>query len=243
MTPVIAANWKMNKTLPEALDFIDTLHFPANINTVLCPPSIALSAIAEAAPMANVGAQHMHGEVSGAFTGELSAEMIASTGASYVIIGHSERRQLFAESDELVNLKTRRAIETHLKPIICVGESLEERESGNTLDVIRTQLTAALAGVESSELLIAYEPVWAIGTGKTATPAQAQEVHAFIRKLLRDLLAERAEEIPLLYGGSVKAANSHELLSQNDINGALIGGASLKTDEFNEIMESAAELS
>jgi triosephosphate isomerase len=238
---VIAANWKMNKNLDEALDFIASLEFPKNIETIICPPSIALSAIAKAAPMVSIAAQHIHQAPNGAFTGELSAEMVKSAGASHILIGHSERRQLFAESDALVNLKTKRALELKLKAIICIGESLKERESGNTLSCIKTQLSTALEGVESSEILIAYEPVWAIGTGLSASPEQAQEVHAFIRAELKEKFAERAKEIPILYGGSVKATNIKDLLAQKDINGALIGGASLKSDEFNKIMETASE--
>jgi triosephosphate isomerase len=216
---------------------------------IICPPATALTAVSlivENSPIA-VGAQNMYWESHGAFTGEISSEMIKSTGATYVIIGHSERRQYFHETDETVNKKVHYALQTKLNPIICIGESLEQREEGITKDIINSQLEGALNDISADQMLqiiIAYEPIWAIGTGKTATPEQAQDVHAFIRTKLQSLYdAATSQSVVLQYGGSVKPTNANELLNQNDIDGALVGGACLEADSFSEIIKAAETLS
>jgi len=190
-----------------------------------------------------LGAQNMHEEESGAFTGEISALMIKSTGSRYVILGHSERRTIFKESDQLINKKIKAALKSGLKPIFCIGETLEEREKNITNDVLKRQVTVGLDGTSETELkdiIIAYEPVWAIGTGRTATPAQAEDAHNFIRNLIKEKYSKNAaENIIIQYGGSVKPDNSGELLSQPDIDGALVGGACLKADSFIAIIKSA----
>ncbi len=190
-----------------------------------------------------LGAQNMHEAESGAYTGEISAAMIQSTGSQYVILGHSERRTIFKESDDLINKKLKAALKSGLKPIFCIGETLEEREKNITNDVLKRQVAVGLDGISESELeniIIAYEPVWAIGTGRTATPAQAEDAHNFIRNLIKDKYSKNAaENIIIQYGGSVKPDNSGELLSQPDIDGALVGGACLKADSFIAIIKSA----
>ena len=212
-------------------------------------PYTSLEAVAQKVVDSNIalGAQNMHYESSGAYTGEISAEMLRHLFTSFVILGHSERREYFGETDAIVNKKTLAALAASLKPIVCIGETLEERESGQLQTVIETQLKGALAGVEpkhADQIVIAYEPVWAIGTGKTATPEDAEAVHASIRKLLSDLLgAEAAEKVRILYGGSMKPENAESLLSQDNIDGGLIGGASLKAHSFTSIVESAIKLS
>lgn len=246
---VIAGNWKMNGDKKFVNDLVSVIKTKAknlqHIDIVLCPPSIF---VAQAVALTtesniNVGVQNIHQEAKGAFTGEISAEMAKDSGAKYVIIGHSERRQFFGETDKLVVLKTSTVIKNGLTPIVCIGEKLEERESGNYLDkVIKKQLSEGLFHLtpdEFSKVIIAYEPVWAIGTGKTATPAQAQEVHAFIRKELSSKFGSLAEKTIIQYGGSVNDSNAAELLGQQDIDGALIGGASLKADAFLVILEAA----
>ena len=189
----------------------------------------------------------MYWESQGAYTGEISSEMIKSTGATYVIIGHSERRQYFNETDETVNKKALYALQTNLNPIICIGESLDQREKGITKDIINDQLDGALKSISAEQMtrtIIAYEPIWAIGTGKTATPDQAQDVHAFIRTKLQSLYdAATSKSVILQYGGSVKPANAHDLLNQNDIDGALVGGACLEAESFSEIIKAAENLS
>jgi triosephosphate isomerase (TIM) len=188
-----------------------------------------------------LGAQNMHFEDKGAFTGEISASMLNSVGCEYVILGHSERRTIFNENDEMINLKIKKAIEKGLKPIFCIGETLDEREKGITKDVVKRQVEKGLQGVSSNEMkniMIAYEPVWAIGTGKTATPEQAQEVHEFIRSLVNQIFSKSiSESLVIQYGGSVKPENATELLSQKDIDGALVGGACLKAESFLGIIE------
>ena len=229
---IIAANWKMNKTIAESISFINelsTLIKETEHEIVICPPFTALGSLPES--RFSLGAQNMHFEDSGAFTGEISALMLKELGCKYVLLGHSERRHIFNESDSLISKKLKKALEHSLIPILCIGETLEQREAGKTKEVISHQLKSSLADAEvnSSSIVIAYEPVWAIGTGKTATPQQAQEVHSFIRSLLKD------KDIKILYGGSVKPANSKELLSQEDIDGVLVGGASLDAGSFSEI--------
>lgn len=247
---VIAGNWKMNNDLQQSVNLIEELKGKlagreVNCDVVICPPFTSLY---EAKKMIDgsiikLGAQNMFYEDSGAFTGEISASMLKSVGCEYVILGHSERRTIFGEKDDMINKKVKKAISQNLKPILCVGETLEEREKDVTEKVVKRQIEKGLNDVTPDEVLnviIAYEPVWAIGTGKTATPQQAQEVHAFIRKLLTTMYSKDfAELIPIQYGGSVKPDNAKELLSQKDIDGALVGGACLKADSFIGIIEAA----
>ena len=246
---VIAGNWKMNNDLNESKDLISKLLARLkNLNpvcqVVICPPFTSLS---EASSMIKgsiikLGAQNIHEEENGAFTGEVSAKMLLGVGCEYVIIGHSERRTIYKESNELINKKIRRALKNNLKPIFCVGELLEEREKNITEQVIKSQVLKGLQDFsvnDLKDLIIAYEPVWAIGTGKTATPQQAEEVHLFIRTLLaNNFSSDFAENLSILYGGSVKPDNSKELLSQKNIDGALVGGACLNADSFINIIKS-----
>lgn len=247
---IIAGNWKMNKTVAEAKSLVDGIKLElgdsTKVDVVVCPPYTAISAASEQVEGSQiaVGAQNMHFEASGAYTGEVSAEMLREQYVRYVILGHSERRQYFAESDESVNKKTIAALAAGLIPIVCVGETLEERDAGQIEDVITTQINEGLKGLDADQLkkvVIAYEPVWAIGTGRTATPEQAQEVHALIRGLLVKLSDEgTAGAVRIQYGGSMKPANAAELLAQPDIDGGLIGGAALDASSFIEIVKAAA---
>jgi triosephosphate isomerase len=247
---LIAGNWKMNKTPAEGValvrDIVAAAGKQTDVEVVVCPPFTALESAGKALEGSEVklGAQNMHFEASGAFTGEISAPMLRALFATHVILGHSERRTLFGETDELVNKKTLAALKNQLKPILCVGETLAEREAGATLKVVQTQTERGLEGVskeQAATLVIAYEPVWAIGTGKVATTAQAQEVHAFIRGLLVKLFGEAiAQKVRILYGGSMKPSNAPELLAQKDIDGGLIGGASLEARSFVELITAAA---
>ena len=248
--PIIAGNWKMNKTPSEAVALVrDLLPLVADAKAevVVCPTYVCLPAVAEALKGSNVklGAQNLHFEKSGAFTGEISADMLKEIGVEYVIIGHSERRQYFAETDETVNKRAKAALAGGLKPIICVGESLTQREQGVTEELIRMQVKIALNGVTADELknvVIAYEPIWAIGTGKTATADQAEEVCAAIRKVVGELYgADAAKALTVQYGGSMNPKNAEELLSKPDVDGGLIGGASLKADQFAVIVEAATK--
>ena len=247
---VIAGNWKMNNDLKESEKLIVELknllqNEKLNCDVIVCPPFTSLS---EASKLLNgsvikLGAQNMYFEDNGAFTGEISASMLKSVGCEYVIIGHSERRHIFGESDEVINKKIKKALSAGLKPIFCVGELLEERENGTTNDVVKRQILKGLEGITANEMkniIVAYEPVWAIGTGKTASPAQAQEVHEFIRDLIEiDYSLEVANDLVIQYGGSVKPDNANELISQKDIDGALVGGACLKADSFLGIIKGA----
>ncbi|HOJ08551.1 MAG: triose-phosphate isomerase [Ignavibacteriae bacterium] len=246
---VIAGNWKMNNDLAQSEKLIVELknllqNEKPNCDVIICPPFTSLSEASKLLKGSNIklGAQNMYFEESGAFTGEVSASMLKSAGCEYVILGHSERRTIFEESDEVINKKIRKALSAGLKPIFCVGELLSERETGITNDVIKRQILSGLQGVTEEEvknIIIAYEPVWAIGTGKTATPSQAQEVHEFIRDLIQiDYSLETANDVTIQYGGSVKPENAKELLSQKDIDGALVGGACLKADLFMGIIKS-----
>jgi triosephosphate isomerase (TIM) len=245
-TPFIAANWKMHKTVSEAVVFIkefrNIMKSGGGVEIVVAPPFTALHAVADAARNSVVGvaAQNLHWEKQGAFTGEISAAMIAEAGAEYVIIGHSERRQLFGETDQTVNLKLQSALAASLTPIVCIGETLEERERNETFAVLDRQIKAGLDGLTGTQvagLVIAYEPVWAIGTGRNATPQQAGEAHAHIRGRLRQWFgADAAEQCHIIYGGSVKPDNIHELVSLPDVDGALVGGASLAARSFFEIV-------
>ena len=236
---IVAGNWKMHNTLAESVVLAkaikEGISNPVNGEVVVAPPFTALSIVGETvkgSPVA-LAAQNMYCEDKGAFTGEVSPVMLKDTGCIYVIIGHSERRKYFGETDESVNLKVKKALASGLKPIVCVGETDEERVRGITQSVIDRQVRKALAGIEKiDDVVIAYEPVWAIGTGKVATTAQAQEVHAFIRGLLAELYGAVASEIRILYGGSVTKDNVAELIAMTDIDGALVGGASLKPDGF-----------
>jgi triosephosphate isomerase len=241
--PFIAGNWKMHKTASEAAAFVSAFAagVPDGVDVAVCPPFTALAAAVEAAratPVA-VYAQNMHQAESGAFTGEVSAGMLLDAGVDGVLLGHSERRQLFCETDEALQRKLAAALAAGLEPVLCVGETELERDDGKTEERLRIQVESALAGVDASgalQLTIAYEPVWAIGTGKTATPQIAQTAHAFIRHLLiRNLGDEAAAAIRILYGGSVKPDNARELLDQPDVDGALVGGASLDPASFAAI--------
>jgi triosephosphate isomerase len=245
-TPYIAANWKMHQTVAEAAAYVDAL-LPRIAATqhdvVICAPFTALTAVVERryGTAVKVAAQNMHEEDSGAFTGEVSAPMLVELDVEAVVLGHSERRQYFNETDEALARKVPAALAAGLEPILCVGESEEARDGGQTEGVLEHQLQADLADVDSgrlAEVVVAYEPIWAIGTGRTATPEQAQEVCAFIRDVLRER-GSAADSIRILYGGSVKPANAAELLSQPDIDGALVGGASLDPEEFAAIIEAA----
>lgn len=249
---VIAGNWKMNKTASEAVDLVNNLvhHWKKvhNVDVIICPPFTALQACKEVIDQSSeiyLGAQNMHEEASGAYTGEISAAMLKDLWCKYVIVGHSERREYFKESDELVNKKAKAAIAANLNPIICVGETLQEREAGKMEKVVTTQVKgscAQFAEEDWARTIIAYEPVWAIGTGKTASPEQAQEVHALIRNTVRELAGEKiADKLQIQYGGSVKPDNARELLGQRDIDGALVGGASLDAESFVEIIKNACQ--
>ena len=248
-TPVIAGNWKMYKTDKEAYELAsslrDSLKDVDSIKVVLCPPYTALSSVKEGILGSNIllGAQNMHWEDEGAFTGEISPQMLLSLGCSFVILGHSERRMYFDETNEIINKKLKKALGAGLTPIVCVGEKLEEREAGKTEEIVEDHIKGAFEGLsqeQAKEVVIAYEPVWAIGTGKTATPKQANDVHRFIREKLKDLYSrEVSEKKIILYGGSVKPENSNDLLCQDDIDGALVGGSSLKPDSFEKIVRSA----
>jgi len=247
MNLLIGANFKMNKTGAELREYLGT--FTAeykNIETVdvmIAPVMTGLSLAGELVKDSciHLGAQNMSSEISGAFTGETSPLSLQEFGCEYVILGHSERRTIFGETDELVNKKLKTALAHNIRPILCIGENLAQKEEGLTKDILRVQLEKGLAGIEDTTGIdIAYEPVWAIGTGKTASPEQAQEVHAFIRSLIKDLYSEQAAgKMVIQYGGSVKPENAAELLSKNDIDGALVGGACLKPDSFLGIIKSA----
>jgi triosephosphate isomerase len=247
----IAGNWKMNKSVAEALTLVRELRSAVSmvrdrVEVAVAPPFTALHPVAKALEDSNIllAGQNCHASESGAFTGEIAAPMLKEVGCSYVILGHSERRQFFGETDQGVNRKVAAVIKAGMLPIVCVGETLEEREGGKTLSVVETQVKGCLSGFSASDgarFVIAYEPVWAIGTGKTATSRQAQEVHAHIRSLLTGIWnGETAQQVRIQYGGSVKADNAAELLSQPDIDGALVGGASLKVADFAAIVKARA---
>jgi triosephosphate isomerase len=246
---IIAANWKMNKTCGEANSFLDTFLLEvaeaAHVEIVIVPPFTALCKVSErlnAAPTCDVklGAQNMSQEKEGAFTGEISAAMLRELFVRYVVLGHSERRSIYGETDAIVNKKVRAALDASLKPIVCIGETLEQRDANKVEEVLETQLRGSLAGLnakELSELVVAYEPVWAIGTGRTASPQQAQDAHAFIRKTIAAMSdAPTAEKVRIQYGGSVKPENTETLMSQPDIDGALVGGAALDARSFAQII-------
>ena len=249
--PFICGNWKMNTTRAEAVALAEgTARTAAETPAVevgACPPACYIEAVAAAAndsPLL-VGGQNMYAEAKGAFTGEIAGPMLADLGCACVILGHSERRHVFDEPDDLIARKVRAAFEVGLTPILCVGELLQERKAGRTETIVRRHVTSGLEGLpkdQAARAVIAYEPVWAIGTGETATPDQAQEVHAFIRTLLEEMYDARlAQTVRIQYGGSVKPGNAHDLLARPDIDGALVGGASLKVDSFRAIIAEGAE--
>jgi len=246
---VIAGNWKMNNDISATISLITEIKKGVNDQTkavvIICPPFTSLETTQTLLKDSQIkyGAQNMYFEESGAFTGEISPLMLKSVGCEYVILGHSERRTIFHETDSIINKKIKTAVKHNLKPIFCIGETLEEREKGITFEVCERQVRQGLEGLSESELsnlIIAYEPVWAIGTGKTATSQQAEEVHLFIRNLVAKLFSKNlADNLVIQYGGSVKPENAKELLSQHDIDGALVGGACLKADSFLKIIEAA----
>jgi len=249
---IVAANWKMNMMQAESARFVESLLLEigdmADVEVVIVPPFTAIAKVMEALGSAQnikVGAQNMYWERSGAFTGEISAALLRDLFVHYVVLGHSERRRLFGETNEIVNRKVRAAHEASLRPIVCVGETLDQRDRGNVDKILSIQLRGSVAGLESKQLqetVIAYEPVWAIGTGRNATPEQAQEAHAFIRRTLRDIADDTtAERVRIQYGGSVKPENARDLMSQPDIDGALVGGASLDPRSFAQIVNAARE--
>lgn len=247
--PIIAGNWKMYKTVEETIEFATSLKSVLKdvpddkVEIVICPPFVNLQAASSIIKGSNIklGAQNLFPKQEGAYTGEISPLMLRSIGCSYVIIGHSERREYFKETNEFVNEKVKSAIEYGLTPIMCVGEKLEEREKGLTFDVVKDHVVNGLKGISSERVqhvVIAYEPVWAIGTGKTATPQQAEEVHKFIRKQISELYDEQTSQaIRIQYGGSVKPENIKDLMACENIDGALVGGASLKVDSFEQIVK------
>lgn len=244
--PIIAGNWKMFKTIAEAVEFAREIKLDCeteNVDAVICAPFTMIQSLKEELKGTHVkiGAQNFHYEDEGAFTGEISAKMLLEVGAEFVIIGHSERRQYFNETDETVNLKAKKAIKEGLTPIICVGESLEQRETEITQEIVKNQVVAAYKEISSEDAMktvIAYEPIWAIGTGKTATSAQANEVCMHIRQELEKLYNEEtAKKIRIQYGGSVKPANVKEIMSQSDIDGALVGGASLVAEDYLKLIK------
>jgi len=246
--PLIAGNWKMNLNRADAVNLARELasaETGADCDILVCPSNVYIDAVCSAVGDSgvSVGAQDVYFEASGAFTGETSTAMLTDIGCTFVILGHSERRHVIGETDELINKKVKAALAAGLTPVVCVGELLEEREAGNTQKVVQSQIDGSLAGLTEQEMLktvIAYEPVWAIGTGKTASPEQAQEVHADLRKLLAERYnPETSEAVRILYGGSVKPANAADLMSQSDIDGALVGGASLKSESFVAIINAA----
>src|SRR6266404_4303340 len=250
---IVAANWKMNMTQAEASRFVQALLLRdvgeiTDVDVVIVPPFTAIAKVTEAlgnAQNIKIGAQNMYWEKNGPFTGEISAALLRDLFVHYVVLGHSERRTLFGETDEIVNRKVRVAHEAKLRPIACIGETLEQRDRGNVEKILAMQLRGSLAGLTPKELqetVIAYEPVWAIGTGRNATPTQAQEAHAFIRHTLREMSDDStADRIRIQYGGSVKPENAGELMSQPDIDGALVGGASLDPHSFAQIVNAARD--
>jgi triosephosphate isomerase len=246
---IVAGNWKMNKTMSESTTLVNELIEALNgvelVNTevIVAPTFVNLQAcqlLAEKSPI-SIAAQNMHQKISGAYTGEISAPMLSDIGVKHVILGHSERREYFGESDALLAEKVKTALDSKLVPIFCFGEVLEERKSGKHFEVVSEQITKALFDLDKEswkDIILAYEPVWAIGTGETASPEQAQEIHAHVRKLIADKYdADMADEVSILYGGSVKPANAKEIFSQTDVDGGLIGGAALKADDFTAIVK------
>jgi len=242
-TPIAAGNWKLNKTTVETKEYFQELNkLISNVkcDIVIAPVSLSIQAAVGVAGQAKIASQNCYSKDGGAFTGELSAPLIKAAGATHVILGHSERRSIFKETDNDINNKIKHVQEHGLVPIFCIGETLEEREAGKVEEILERQLTYGLQGIEidASTFVVAYEPVWAIGTGKTASPEDAQNAHAFVRKVLKNLYNEdTANQVRILYGGSVKPDNIKELIGQKDIDGGLVGGASLKPTDFSKIIE------
>ena len=242
--PIIAGNWKMNKTIEETIEFINEIKDKLNddkVEAVICAPFTVLKDLKEATKGTNikVGAQNMHYAESGAFTGEVSATMLKEIGVDYVIIGHSERRQYFNETNEACNKKVLKALEVGINPILCCGETLEQREANETKNVCKVQVEEALKDVDVndiSKVVIAYEPIWAIGTGKTATSEDANDVISYIREVVAGLYKDKANEVRIQYGGSVKPQNVAEIMAQSDIDGALVGGASLAANDYIQLV-------
>ena len=250
---LIAGNWKMNLNRSEAVQWGQQISSAItqdhSVDVIVCPPSVYLHAVGEVVTdsAVSLAAQNMYHEPNGAFTGEISAAMLVDLGCQYVVLGHSERRHILGESDELIQQKVRAALAAELIPIVCVGETLEQRQAGQTTDIVRAQVAGSLGDLspqQISQLVIAYEPVWAIGTGQVATPEQAEEVHADLRTIVENRYNhEAAAHVRIQYGGSVKPENAAELLAQPNVDGALVGGASLKADSFLGIVEAAATCS
>ena len=245
--PFIAANWKLNKTISETQEFISGL-IPAvkdlsGVDIVIAPPFTSLSAAAEKLKGTNVtlAAQNVFYEEKGAYTGEIAPLMLIDIGCKYVIVGHSERRQYFNETDDIVNKKIKAAKKAGLGVVFCIGESLDNREAGKTFDVLNREMEKGLNGIDPEDMVIAYEPIWAIGTGRTATPEQAQEVHSYIREKINVLYGKKADEICIIYGGSVTPENIDSLMACKDVDGALVGGASLKVESFIKIIKFGKE--
>ena len=249
--PIIAGNWKMNKTMDEAKSFVQEVKglvpHSSKVDSVVCAPALFLNSLVENAAGSELkfGAQNMHFEESGAFTGEISPLALKDIDVAYVIIGHSERREMFGETDESVNQKTQAAFKHGLVPIVCCGETLEEREAGKTNDIVRVQIEKGLAGLTDEQVrsvVVAYEPIWAIGTGKSSSAEEANETCAYIRTVLANMFSkEAADAVRIQYGGSVKPANIKEYLGQSDIDGALVGGASLDHQSFLQLLEAGNE--
>ena len=249
--PFVAGNWKMNMDRAGSIELANAVAEAAakiaDVELAICPPFVYLDVVRQALGNSHVslGGQNMHYEANGAYTGEISPAMLKDVGCKYVILGHSERRHIFGETDEFINKKVHAALATGVTPIVCVGELLAEREAGKTTDVVRRQFEGSCAGVNADQMatiVIAYEPVWAIGTGKVATPAQAEEVHLALRKMIADRYNPQiADRVRIQYGGSVKPSNAAELLSQPNIDGALVGGASLKAEDFLGIVAGATK--
>lgn len=245
--PIVAGNWKMNKTVAEAVALVEGIKLDLaeclEVEAVVCPPFTALKSVSDALAETQIklGCQNMSDQDNGAYTGEISHTMLRELYVKYVILGHSERRMYYGETDAMVNAKTKKALANSLRPIVCVGETLEQREAGDTEKVVEEQVRGSLAGItpeQFKDVVIAYEPVWAIGTGVTATAEQAQEAHAFIRGIIRDMVGDAAADgLRIQYGGSMKPANAAELLAQPDIDGGLIGGAALEARSFIDIVK------
>jgi len=239
----MAANWKMNKTVPETVDFLSAfipeVRDVSDVDIVIAPPFTSLAAAAEKLKGTDIllAAQDVYFEEKGAYTGEVSPAMLKDMGCAYVIVGHSERRQYFHETDGTVNKKIKAARKNGLGVIFCIGETLDEREDGTTFEVLEREVRSGLDGVSPEKIVVAYEPIWAIGTGKTASPAQAQEAHAFVREKLKSVYGDKSDELCILYGGSVTPDNVDALMACDDVDGALVGGASLKPDSFGRIVK------
>lgn len=243
-TPIIAGNWKMNKNMEESIELIKDIKkhkLEENVEKVVCVPFTDLNVVKGELEGTDIklGAQNMHFEESGAYTGEISPTMLQEIGVDYVVLGHSERRQMFNETDETVNKKVKSAVKHGIKPIVCVGETLEQKEAGKEKEIVKGQIEGALEGLSGEDvkdLVVAYEPIWAIGTGKTASAEDAEAMCGFIRSIINDLYGDLSESLRIQYGGSVKPANVKELMKKTEIDGALVGGASLKSEDFVKLI-------